>query len=425
MIWKWLYPGLKVKRWMVIALSGAILMGSGLTEVIDGDQSQGLAFVLTGLVILLVGFSQIIQSLARLLLPENQQKVVEILYQKTWLSRGPKLVAAGGGTGQAALLRGLKELTSNLTAIVAVTDDGGSSGRLRGELGILPPGDIRNCLVALADTEHLMEDLFNYRFGHGASLAGHNLGNLLIAAMNEMAGDFEQAIKTMSKVLAIRGQVLPSTLTDVVLVAELENGEFVEGETKISATDTRIKRMSLKPADCRPVADAILAIQEAEAIILGPGSLYTSVVPHLLVSGLAEAIRTSPAAKIYVCNVMTQPGETDSYTAADHLRALVDHGGPGLVDYILVNGKQASRETLRKYRKEGAIPVKVERREIEKLGARVVTADLIDESNLIRHDPEKLARTLLRIVVNHRNRQRRWRLGDWRPFFRLGRATKG
>ncbi|MDH7497650.1 MAG: YvcK family protein, partial [Syntrophomonadaceae bacterium] len=233
--------------------------------------------------------------------------------------RGPRLVAIGGGTGLAVLLRGLKRYTRNLTAVVTVSDDGGSSGRLRGELGVLPPGDIRNCLVAMAETETLMDRVFQHRFQAGDGLKGHSLGNLLLVAMEEITGDLVSAIKEVSKVLAVRGRVLPATLQQVVLAAELRNGVLMTGETAIRQAEEGIHRVFLLPPDCRPLDETLEAIAAAEAVILGPGSLYTSLIPNLLVRGVAEALRCSPAPKIYVANIMTEKGETDGHTLSDHL----------------------------------------------------------------------------------------------------------
>ena len=254
-----------------------------------------------------------------------------------------KVVALGGGTGLSTLLRGLKQLTSKITAIVTVSDDGGSSGRLRAEMGVLPPGDIRNCLVALADSESLMTELFNYRFKGNGPLAGHSFGNLFIAAMSDITGDFDLAVKRSSDVLAIRGRVLPATCDDCVLGAILEDGRRVLGESVLATCDSPISRVFLEPGDCKPLPEALRAIDEADAIVLGPGSLYTSVIPNLLVPGMADAIATSKAVKIYVCNVMTEAGETTGYTAQRHLAAIRNHAGDEVVDWVIVSNSPISR----------------------------------------------------------------------------------
>ncbi|MGI6146976.1 MAG: gluconeogenesis factor YvcK family protein, partial [Bacillota bacterium] len=283
-----------------------------------------------------------------------------------------KVVALGGGTGLSTLLRGLKQLTSKITAIVTVSDDGGSSGRLRAEMGVLPPGDIRNCLVALADSESLMTELFNYRFKGNGPLAGHSFGNLFIAAMSDITGDFDLAVKRSSDVLAIRGRVLPATCDDCVLGAILEDGRRVLGERVLATCDSPISRVFLEPGDCKPLPEALRAIDEADAIVLGPGSLYTSVIPNLLVPGMADAIATSKAVKIYVCNVMTEAGETTGYTAQRHLAAIRNHAGDEVVDWVIVSNSPISRHLREKYLAEGAEPVRYDADELRAMGVGVV-----------------------------------------------------
>lgn len=314
------------------------------------------------------------------------------------LQHGPKIVVVGGGSGLGTILRGLKQVTSNLTAIVTVADDGGSSGRIRQEFGILPPGDIRNCLIALADIEPLMEQLMQYRFNGGTGLAGHSFGNLFLTAMTEITGDFEQAIRASSQVLAVRGRVLPSTLENVVLNAELVDGSLIRGESAIGKSPTRIRQLSMEPADVRPVPEAITAIEEADMIILGPGSLYTSVIPNLLVKDTAEAIRRSSALKIYICNAMTQPGETVGYSAADHVQAIIEHAGPGLIDYALINVKSIPKEMLERYQEEGASPVEADTARVKALGVTPLTSPLILTQDYVRHDAEQLASIVLGLL---------------------------
>ena len=295
------------------------------------------------------------------------------------------------------MLRGLKRYTSNLTAIVTVTDDGGSSGRLRTELGVLPPGDIRNCLVALADSESMMTDLFQYRFHEGDGLSGHSFGNLFIAAMCGIAGDFDRAIKESSRVLAIKGRVLPATLANVSLEAELEDGSIVRGESSISRSTARIKAVRLVPAECKGLPEAIDAIKSADAIILGPGSLYTSVMPNLLVPGIAEAIERSRAMKIYVCNIMTQPGETDGMSASEHVRALVSATKLRLMDYALVNVEQPHR-LLRAYEKTHAFAVAPDFDVIASLGVTPVPGKFLSETEVLRHDPERVGSAIVKLI---------------------------
>ncbi|MCR4441639.1 MAG: YvcK family protein [Peptococcaceae bacterium] len=320
------------------------------------------------------------------------------VYQKHHLKRGPRLVVIGGGTGLAVLLRGLKEYTSNLTAVVSVADDGGSSGRLRGQFGILPPGDLRNCLVALADTEPVMEKLFNYRFTKG-ELAGHNLGNLLIAAMADLSGSFEYAIREIGKVLAIRGRVIPSTLDHIVLAAELQDGSIIMGESSINRTPKPIKRVFAVPDNHVPVPEAVEAIMEADAVILGPGSLYTSVIPNLLVPGIAEAVRDAPGKKIYVCNIMTQPNETLQHKASDHLEAIFRHSFPNLVQYMIVNNKEIPLPLRERYAREGAGVVEIDMDVLGKLPVKVISDALSEEGDYIRHNPHKLARLIVRHIL--------------------------
>ena len=312
---------------------------------------------------------------------------------------GLRLVAIGGGTGLSTLLRGIKLYTRSISAVVTVSDDGGSSGRLRRELGMLPPGDIRNCLVALADSESLMTSLFRHRFRNGkGSLDGHSFGNLLIAALTEVTGDFEQAVKESSKVLAIRGRVLPSTLEDVVLVAELEDGTVVEGESVISRSTRPVRRLSLRPEAPAPLPEVMEAIDQAQAIVIGPGSIFTSVLPNLLVRGVADAIRRSRAVKIYVCNVMTQPGETTRFSASDHVAALNKHVGEGLFQFAIVNQATPAPEVLEAYQREGAEVVAPDVERIEQMGLSPVRSDVLSRTNLARHDPDRLAETILDLL---------------------------
>lgn len=309
-----------------------------------------------------------------------------------------RVVALGGGTGLPVVLRAVKGFTSRVTALVTVTDDGGSSGRLRGELGIPAPGDIRNCLVALADTEPLMERLFQHRFSRG-SLAGHSFGNLFIGAMTELLGDFEGAVRAASRVLRVRGQVLPSTPANVQLHAVLADGSEIRGETAITGSLRSIRRVYLEPSGCRPVPAAIEALSSADLLVLGPGSLYTSVMPNLLVDGMAEAVRRSAAVKVYVANIMTQPGETAGYSVADHLRGILAHVGEGVVDWVLANTAEIGAERLARYRAQGAEPVPVDAEAIRSLGVRLCARDLVNRDDLVRHEVGKLAGALQNLVA--------------------------
>jgi len=309
----------------------------------------------------------------------------------------PKIVVLGGGTGLSVLLKGLKKHTGNITAIVTVSDDGGSSGRLRAELGVLPPGDIRNCLVALAETETLMDQVFQHRFKQGDGLKGHTLGNLLLVAMTEITGDFVSAIKEVSRVLAVRGKVLPATLEHVSLGACMDDGVTVWGETLIRDYGGRISRLFLSP-ECEPIPEALEALAEADAIIIGPGSLYTSVIPNLVVKGIAEAITASNAICFYIGNIMTEKGETDAFTAGDHLQVIYNHVGQQLIDYYIVNNGRVDEARLNRYREEKAAPVLIDREKIAAMGVRVIEADLVGDDQVAWHDPDKLARVIMQTL---------------------------
>ena len=314
---------------------------------------------------------------------------------------GPRIAAIGGGTGLSTLLRGLKRYTKNITAIVTVADDGGGSGRLRQDLGMLPPGDIRNCLEALANAEPLMAQLMHYRFPEG-ELAGQSFGNLFLAALNGIMPSFDRAVESLSQVLAITGRVLPVTNENIQLEAEFENGVRVVGESRIfqckQEQDCRIRRVNLLPSRPKALPEAVEAIREAEMVVLAPGSLYTSIIPNLLVDGIVEAIRESRALKIYVCNVMTQEGETEGYTASDHIRALFNHSCPGLFDLCLVNDAPIPPSVMRGYTREGAEPILCDRDACEALGVEVITRPVSTvENGLVRHNPGHLAWELVRL----------------------------
>jgi uncharacterized cofD-like protein len=300
-------------------------------------------------------------------------------------------VAIGGGTGLSTLLRGLKEHTANLTAVVTVADDGGSSGRLRRELGVLPPGDVRNCIAALADAEPLMTRLFQYRFSEGSGLEGHSFGNLFIVAMSGVTGSFEEAVRTTSRVLAVRGQILPSTLANVTLSARTEDEETIHGESNITKRGGAIREVYLQPGNVQANPEVIRAILNADLIIVGPGSLFTSVLPNLLVEGIRQAIAVSSALKVYVCNVATQHGETDSFAVSDHFRALMRHTGRNLFDYVLANSN-VQEPLPDAWHSE---PVRVDDLSLD--GARVMTADVVSVDNRYHHDPKKLSDSLVRL----------------------------
>jgi uncharacterized cofD-like protein len=325
------------------------------------------------------------------------------------------VVAIGGGTGLSMLLRGLKAYVApadaaaqaaaggpriaELTGVVTVTDDGGSSGRLRKELNILPPGDIRNCLVALSEDEALLSRLFQHRFAGEAGLGGHSFGNLFLAALNNITGDFAEAVKRSSEILATRGRIVPCTTANVQLEARMDDGRKVRGETSISASAGRIVRLRLTPATAKPLPETLEAIAQADLITLGPGSLFTSLVPNLLVRGVPGAIARSRAVKVYVCNLMTQANESLGLTAADHVRALAEHAGTQLFDYILVNQRPVSRRLQAKYALEGACQIVCDTPALEALGVRVVGGDFLAEDGLVRHHAGRVARELLRLAA--------------------------
>jgi uncharacterized cofD-like protein len=345
-------------------------------------------------------------SITGVLRSEGDEELIDVLLNHRRLHRGPKIVAIGGGTGLSTLLRGLKTYSANITAIVTVADDGGSSGRLRREIGVLPPGDIRNCLAALASEEKLLTELFQYRFRAGDGLTGHSFGNLFLTAMSEITGDLEQAIAASSDVLAVQGQVLPATLSDVRLWADLADGRRIEGESNITKAGGSIVKIGCTPPNPPALPRVLQAIQEADYIIIGPGSLYTSVIPNLLVPEIAAAIaarckggETPPVPCIYVCNIMTQPGETQGYTVSDHIRAIDAACGQRLFSAVLVHKKAPSERSLIRYAQENSHPVFLDRETVSKLGRRVVLANVMDEdeeTGLVRHNPQRLAGVLLR-----------------------------
>lgn len=411
---KWFFPGLGVKRWLILIIFAFILITIGITPLFGFDlsvyvSSLMMSFLTTifgaqaemilkliSIIIIIAGLLLIYLSLLKIREELNTHitpnaEILDLLYEKRRSNRGPEIVAFGGGTGLSNLLRGLKKKSDNLTAVVTVADDGGSSGRIRDEMGILPPGDIRNCLVALADREPLMEKLFQHRFESEGGLEGHSFGNLYIAAMTEVLGDFEEAVRASSKILAIRGKVLPATNEDIKMGAIYNDQEKRIGESAVPVYDKEINRVFLSPENASTTPEVKESIEKADVIVIGPGSLYTSILPNLLVKGIVDAIRDSDALKLYVCNVMTQPGETDGYTAADHAEAIIDHCGKGVFDYIVVNNQQGSAELRKKYEEEGAYPVEIDRDRLNKLGIEIIEADLLKKESYLRHDPEALA----------------------------------
>jgi uncharacterized cofD-like protein len=426
---------MRVKRWLLMTLIGIAMVVIGLAlaskdSVVDffqrlndvGDAildwlhvdiSQdalyvpiGVTIILIGLCLILLSFFFVIRSIVGTLWPESGYKTGDIadkVYQRLTLGQGLHIVVIGGGTGLSTMLRGLKQETSNLAAIVTVSDNGGSSGALTESTGILPPGDLRNCMVALADEEPTLARAFNYRFNgqHAEGLRGHSLGNLFIAAMAEINdGNYERAIADASKILAIRGRVYPSTLEHVTLIGELEDGECVEGEVQIVRTHKKLARVWMRPENAQPLPEAIEAIGNADAIVLGPGSVYTSIIPNLLVDGIADAIDKSRAVKIYVCNVMTEAGETDGFTASDHVAAICLHApGRRLFDYVLVNKQRPPADRLEFYENYGQTFVEPDVEQIRAMGFTPILGNFISQSNEVRHDARRLADAIRKQLI--------------------------
>jgi len=411
-----LLPGVRLKRWVLMVFVGAACLATGTAIILQltpvhfvmeaisklaehtPSHITGLAFLFFGMVFFYFGWRKTNSTILDAFLPREKGQVIESLYRKRMLDKGAKIVVVGGGTGLSTILRGLKNITNNLTAIVTVGDDGGSSGKLRKEMGVLPPGDIRNCIAALADEEDLVTQLFQYRFGEGG-LDGHSFGNLFLTALCSITGDMFRAIKESSKVLAIRGKVLPSTLDDMTLIAEMEDGRIIEGESDIPKANGKIKRLFSKPENPKALEDAIKAIEQADLIILGPGSLYTSVIPNLLMREISESICASKASKVYICNIMTQPGETDDYSVSDHVEAIIRHAGDKkIMDAVIVNRKLPAN-LAKKYQTVNSFPVVLDEEKVNQLGVRVIEATLIDEneSGLVRHSHKKLTKVIFNI----------------------------
>jgi uncharacterized cofD-like protein len=413
---KWLYPGMHIKRWLALLLFGVSLMGLGLAYLLKEAYleydfpgefyyltlqfiprwARGFLFAAVSLGTVAVATYKLNQSLLYAFVrPDREHSLTEAIYNKRILGRGPRIVAIGGGTGLSNLLRGLKDHTSNLTAIVTVADDGGSTGRLRQEFGVIAPGDLRQCISALAEAEPLMSRLFQYRFNSGNGLEGHSFGNLFLVAMSEITGNFEEAILETSRVLNVRGNILPSTLEDVTLSARTNEDEIVHGEHNITERGTSIKELFLNPASAEAHPEAVRAILDADIVVIGPGSLYTSVLPNLLVEGIRKAVEATAAMKIFVCNVATQHGETDGFSVGDHLGALERHAGRGIVHAIVANNNIAPELPQAWH----SAPVKIRENGHASLvkGVRVLEADVVAAENRYRHDPAKLAATIFRL----------------------------
>lgn len=421
---RWLIPGLNIKRWLALYSLGIGLLIIGISLLFNyqwlsyiEDIVLAYSYFLTGYynynvlilvgavligiaaILILLGTSKVIKTIIRAVLPDPSSKVSDIIFQNIRLDKGPKIVVIGGGTGLSNLLRGLKAHTSNLSAIVTVADDGGSSGRLREDFKMIAPGDLRNCLVALAEQEGVMENLFRYRFEGNNELSGHSFGNLFITALAQVYnGDVEEALEAASKLLRVRGRVIPSSTEFIQLSAELVDGTIVDGESNIPHSGQRVKRVFSTPEHPKPEGAALQAIDEADVIILGPGSLYTSIIPNLLTDKIADHVRASKANKIYIANVMTQPGETSGYTLSDHVQAIIDHSGIGIIDTVLANDGPLPIQMVEQYSAVGSEPMVIDSKRLQDMGIRTVRATLISQDKPAIHDPERLGKVLMDII---------------------------
>jgi uncharacterized cofD-like protein len=428
---KWLTPGLGVKRWLILLGLGITILSIAVAQlIVEVYRSEGVPQLLTVitlrflpplwrvLIALAVGVGALVIALRELnrsiIAPfsrRNQGDLLDIIYRDARLKQGIKVVALGGGTGLPAVLRGMKDETSQITAIVTMADDGGSSGRLRREFGVLPPGDVRNNIAALADDEAMMTQLFQYRFAEGG-LAGHSFGNLFLTALAAITGSMEGAIVEAGRVLAIEGRVLPSTIQDVKLAADIRQPDgkltHVEGESQIPEVGGKIEHVSLVPTRVRAFPDAIRAILTADVIVIGPGSLYTSILPNLLVDGIPEAIRASTALKVYICNIATQRGETDGFTVADHILAIERHVGRGVFRVVLANNAQPTENAGgRTVYVKPAPPAHDVRDRYE-----VIETDLTDPQRPWRHSPEKLRKALVGRWATHKHVEKADKQGE-------------
>lgn len=410
---RYLLPGLK--KWILVGFIGLFSGLFGAALILDlrpvtrfwflaRDTAKLIPTYLSGTIaigicvaLIAYAFINANKEVVRAIAPElADSSFLDALHRLHALKQGPKIVAIGGGTGLSTLLSGLKKYTTNITAIVTVADDGGSSGRLRKELGIIPPGDIRNCIAALADDDKIITELFKYRFTSGSNLEGHSFGNLFLTALKEvMGGDFIKAVKAASLILRSKGLVLPSSPEPMKLIAELSDGTIIEGESNISLAKGRIKRVYSEQKEPKAQEEAIEAILNSELLIFGPGSLYTSIIPNLLIPEIVSAIKTSNAHKVYVCNIMTQPGETAGYSVSDHILALLQHTGiSNLIDVVIANDRHPER-LLQKYKEKEQEPVTIDADTVQKLGIRLVARNLIKEEDLVRHNSTLLARAII------------------------------
>ncbi len=416
----WFCPGIQLKRWLLLFTAGGIVCAFSLAVLFNNQVmgmaeellfrisylatgkygngvsvAIGIAGMLAGIGIMVYAVKRIVRSIVEAVSPENSGSLMETIFTQRKLSSGPSIAAVGGGTGLSTLLRGMKFITGNCTAIVTVGDDGGSSGRLRQDLGIIPPGDLRKCLVAMADREPLMERVMQYRFEGDSYLSGHSLGNLFLAAIAETEGGMEEGLDAASQIFKVRGKVVPSTLQSIQLAANMTDGSFVIGQAEIAQARKRVQRLLMLPEDVPAAKSAVEAIRKADILIFGPGSLYTSIICNLLVPEIRDAVLESKAIKIYICNVMTQPGETDGFGAYEHVQALEEYAGGQFLDYVIVNSQEISQEQKAIYFAKDQIPVTPDIEKIEQMGIKVIPAKLVSSSDMVRHDPQKLAQVIM------------------------------
>jgi len=407
----WLKPGLQIKRWILLGLLGIILLSISFSHFfmimkITMADTLNIFIGILGIYFIYMaiyrGLKSLFTDINYMGNPLHRRSINKQIYDKKILSRGPKIVVIGGGTGLSILLRGLKLFTTNITAIVTVADDGGGSGKIREDLGMLPPGDIRNCILALADMEPTMEKLLQYRFQDG-SLKGQSFGNLFIASMNGITGNFEEAIKRMSEVLAVTGEVYPVTLEDVILYGVLENGTVIKGESNIPIKSVElgspIDKVFIKPKEVKGLKGAVKAIECADIVLLGPGSLYTSIMPNLLVKNIMDALEKTSNKKIYISNIMTQPGETDGYSVRHHLEGILKHCPKIKIDYVIANNGVVGEGAYNRYQEEGAELVMVTEEDIKSLkekNIKLIKENFIEvKKDYVRHDAVKLSRIII------------------------------
>lgn len=416
---KWLYPGMNVKRWILLMILGLVVLSLGFMVILDFTRlgvikryiinfiiifmkgnyefpnwlTRLIAFlyILFGMFLLIFGFSKLMNSLFTALLKEKRSEVVNIVHKYRFKKKVKKILAVGGGTGLSTILRGLKEYPFYPVAVVTVTDDGGSSGKLRDELGIPPPGDLRNCIIALSESEEFLKDLFQYRFKEGETLQGHSIGNLIIAGSIKLKDSLIYGITKLEESLNLSGKVLPVSESIITLKGEFEDGDVALGETNIRNKSKKIKNISLEPFYAKPAFEVLYEIETSEIIIIGPGSLYTSIIPPLLFPPVVESIKKSKAKKIYILNLMTERGETDGFSASMHVEKIYEYTGKNIFDYIVVNVGKIGEYYLNKYQKVGSYPVQVDEENLRKLGLKIIKGNFVMvENGYLRHDPVKI-----------------------------------